>query len=133
MRVIIAGTRHLNTGVTKAFNIIDSLVKKSKLPSVILCGCGGNVDAYGNSYGIHNGIPVKHFPAAWDRHGKAAGPIRNQVMVDEADMLFLIWDGESRGSRDVLRKARKKGIPVQQVVMKNGDDKRTVIWKFEEI
>jgi len=32
-----------------------------------------------------NGIEVARFPADWDTHGRAAGPIRNQQMLDEAN------------------------------------------------
>ena len=30
------------------------------------------------------GIPVRRFPADWDAHGKAAGPMRNAAMLEAA-------------------------------------------------
>ncbi len=50
--------------------------------------------------------------ADWDKYPKAAGPIRNQKIIDDADMLIVIWDGKSRGSKDTILKAVKKGIPI---------------------
>lgn len=57
-------------------------------------------------------------PALWDVHGKAAGPIRNQAMLDEAQpcMVVAFWDGKSRGTKDMLDRAMKAGVPQVIVV-----------------
>ena len=34
--------------------------------------------------------------------------IRNQLIVDYADVLIAFWDGKSRGTIDTLHKARRK-------------------------
>lgn len=51
-------------------------------------------------------------PADWTKHGKAAGPIRNQEMVDAGAHLALgfIRGTGSRGSEDMLRRLRKAGV-----------------------
>ena len=55
-------------------------------------------------------------PACYHRPGKtcpAAGPRRNQEMVDlGADICLAFPWGESRGTMDCVRRARKAGIPV---------------------
>lgn len=61
------------------------------------------------------GLPVKveSHNADWDRHGKAAGPIRNQEMVDAgADVCLAFPLGESRGTRHCMKAAEQAGIPV---------------------
>jgi hypothetical protein len=60
----------------------------------------------------------KEFPADWNTHGKAAGPIRNKQMADYSDALLLIWDGESRGSKNMKETMLKLGKPVFEVVIK---------------
>ena len=42
------------------------------------------------------GIPKLRFPADWDEHGKAAGPIRNQRMIDEGrpTVIDMIKNGQ---------------------------------------
>lgn len=50
------------------------------------------------------------FPADWNAHGKAAGPIRNQQMAQEADVLIAFWDGKSRGTKDMIEKATRAGL-----------------------
>jgi hypothetical protein len=65
-----------------------------------------------------NDIPVKYFPANWEAYGPKAGPLRNQEMANYADALILIWDGQSPGSRDMLKKAKGKGLQIHIVEVK---------------
>jgi hypothetical protein len=46
----------------------------------------------------------------WDKHGKAAGFIRNQEIVDNCDFVVAFWDGASRGTKDTIDRARKAKI-----------------------
>lgn len=60
----------------------------------------------------------KEFPADWDKHGKAAGHIRNAEMAKYGDALLLIWDGSSRGSANMKQNMEKLGKPVYEVIIK---------------
>ncbi len=55
-------------------------------------------------------------PANWKEHGRAAGPIRNQQMVNlGADLCLAFPLGASRGTRDCMRRAEGAGIPLRVV------------------
>ena len=41
-----------------------------------------------------------------------AGKIRNQAMADAADALVALWDGNSGGTADMIRRARAAGLKV---------------------
>jgi hypothetical protein len=41
-------------------------------------------------------------PADWNKHGKAAGMIRNREMGLMATHLIVFWDGRSKGTRNML-------------------------------
>jgi len=41
-------------------------------------------------------------PADWNKHGKAAGMVRNREMGLMATHLIVFWDGRSRGTRNML-------------------------------
>lgn len=59
--------------------------------------------------------PEQH-PALWARDGRAAGPLRNQRMVDAGAVVCLAFPiGASRGTRDCIRRAEAAGIPVRVV------------------
>lgn len=67
-----------------------------------------------------NGIPVEPYPALWDKYSRAAGPIRNQQMLDEGKPTYAIafYDrprDESRGTADMVRRLKAAEIPVIEV------------------
>jgi len=112
MKVIIAGSRTFDDyGLVKKF-IVEAGKRRKIFPRIVFCGGAIGVDELGARWAEENDIPVIMFPADWATHGKAAGPIRNSEMLKEADALIAIWDGVSRGTADMIRKAREKGIPV---------------------
>ncbi len=84
----------------------------------IVQGGAKGVDENARKYAIINNIQCRQFDADWNTHGKAAGPIRNKQMAEYADALILVWDGNSRGSKNMLKEAREKGIPVLESIVK---------------
>ena len=112
--VIIAGSRE--------FSDYDLLCEKCdkifsrRKPTAILCGEARGADLLGKRYAKEHGIPVWSFPAKWDEYGKAAGMMRNKQMLAFADALVAFWDGESRGTENMLDIAANKGIPVRIIM-----------------
>jgi hypothetical protein len=78
----------------------------------VVCGLARGVDSLGKKWAEKNDIPVKEFPADWDRHGRKAGYLRNVEMVKYADALIAVWDGESKGTQHVITEARKRRLQV---------------------
>lgn len=60
-------------------------------------------------------VPIKCFPANWDYHGRAAGPIRNQQMLDEGKPDLVVAFPGGTGTADMVRRARKAGVEVVEV------------------
>lgn len=55
------------------------------------------------------------FHADWLRYGPKAGPIRNQLMIDEGEPDLVIAFPGGRGTADMVRRARAAGIEVREV------------------
>lgn len=61
-------------------------------------------------------VGIERFPALWNEHGRAAGPIRNQQMLDSGvDYVVGFHNSitDSRGTRDMLRRCARLDIPGQ--------------------
>lgn len=64
-------------------------------------------DYFAELYAHKNHIPIDIYPADWETHGKAAGPIRNTDEIKSGTHLLAFWDKKSKGTKDILTKARK--------------------------
>lgn len=115
MRLIIAGSRHYPAG--KADELVAKAMQHVPRPAVVLCGCATGIDEAGERWAAANGIPVERHPADWEKHGRAAGPLRNREMAEAADALVLIWDGRSRGSANMLTEARQRKLRIWKAVV----------------
>jgi aspartate-semialdehyde dehydrogenase len=80
---------------------------------VIIHGDAKGADTLANSACVSLGIEQVKIPAAWNKHARAAGPIRNQLMLDlfsKIDLVLAFPGGT--GTADMKAKATRAGIPV---------------------
>lgn len=59
-------------------------------------------------YAKEHGLPCFKYSADWDTHGKAAGHIRNAEMRKVQTHLLVFWDGESRGTKEMIENSMKQ-------------------------
>lgn len=80
---------------------------------------GGATGADSAAGGIATGLGLveRCYFADWKKHGKKAGPLRNQEMIDDGkpDMVIAFWDAMSRGTLDMITRAKRAGLPVEVV------------------
>lgn len=115
-RVIIAGGRDFcNYELVKerADHYLQNKLQTHRV--IIVSGHASGADAMGERYAQERGLACELHPADWAAHGRAAGPIRNAEMADCADALIAFWDGQSRGTANMINLARQKGLVVAVV------------------
>ena len=112
-RVMIAGSRTFDDFELLAATLDRVLAGKENV--VIVSGGAKGADQLGERYAKERGLTVEQHLPDWKKHGKGAGMVRNGVMVDVADHAVFFWDGESKGTADGIKKAQKRGIPVEVV------------------
>lgn len=99
MKLIIAGGRDFNN-----YQVLNTIVSVySNVISEVVCGDARGADSLGADWAYHNNIPVKHFPAEWEKYGKAAGYIRNAEIGEYADALIAFWNGHSTGTKHMIK------------------------------
>jgi hypothetical protein len=124
MKVIIAGSRNITNmrfveEAIYGWNDPIAYPNPETRPQIteVVCGEARGVDTLGKQWAIKNNIPVKSFPADWDKYGKAAGYVRNEQMSDYADSLIVVMYIEdehkmvgTRGTTHMLNIAKEKGL-----------------------
>ena len=115
-RVIIAGTRDFSDYQLlrdKCDAILSS--KRQDCNIIIVSGTARGADRLGERYAKERGFQLRQFPADWLNDEKKAGPIRNAKMADNADALIAFWDGESRGTKNMIETAKRKGLVIRTI------------------
>lgn len=95
-----------------AESAIHRFVKSLDKRDTIVTGGAAGADKIAASAARAYGVGLLLHLPDWYTHGKAAGPIRNELIVRDADALVAWWDGQSKGTAHSIALARKKGIPV---------------------
>lgn len=113
-RLLITGSRY---GVDS--DLLESVLRESidylgTLEVTLVHGDAPGVDTQAKELFQKWGLPHEPHPANWKTHGRAAGPIRNQEMVDlGADLCLAFPAVDSRGTRNCARVAQEAGIPTE--------------------
>jgi predicted Rossmann fold nucleotide-binding protein DprA/Smf involved in DNA uptake len=112
MKVIIAGGRDVLGSA--ADDLVREAISKSGWTNQItniIHGAAPGIDSA--AHRVCEGLwPVKPVPANWRDHGRSAGPIRNRTMAAMADALIAVWDGKSRGTKNMIETAENMGLKV---------------------
>ena len=110
MRVLVCGGRNFNDALTLG-SWLGGIHGRQGIAVLIEGGARG-ADFMARRFAEWKGIPVVTFDADWKTHGKAAGPIRNQRMIEEGKPdLVVAFEGGS-GTADMVRRARAAGVEV---------------------
>jgi hypothetical protein len=126
MRVLVYGGREFGTSreeYKKAQSFLNDLAINvfprteedeygNYLPAItIISGEARGADSIGTDFAAINWTGYEGYPADWNTHGKAAGHIRNQQMLDSGIDLAVEFPG-GRGTADMRRKLDKAGVKV---------------------
>ena len=112
-RVIIAGCRDFQDYALLKEKCEYYLQNKLQSDNVIIVsGHASGADSLGERFAQEHGLQIELHPADWAKHGRAAGPIRNREMAESADALIAFWDGQSRGTKNMIDQAREKGLKI---------------------
>jgi hypothetical protein len=114
-RVLVCGGRDFSDKAL-AFRVLDGLHARQPITALIEGGARG-ADTIGREWAIqYRSIVVRTFPADWATHGRAAGPIRNQQMLDEGRPDLVVAFPGGKGTADMVRRAKEAGVPIETLL-----------------
>lgn len=110
MKLAIVGGRDFKDYSLLQNTILEYLTPLEYITTIISGGAKG-ADTLGTDFADNYRIKKVIYLPDWEKFGKAAGFIRNQLIVDACDMVLAFWDGKSRGTQDTITKAKKAKKP----------------------
>lgn len=113
-RLLISGYRGFENYDFFA-SVMSEIVRERGKPSQILQGeCPTGADRLAKRWCIENNVFCSSFPPDWSK-GKRGGPERNTTMLQTADVVCAFVHSKSKGTKDVIKKAKAKGLPLYEV------------------
>lgn len=119
LRIIIAGSRDFNDYEYLKKQLSKFIKDHPDKRFTIVSGVARGADQLGEKYAREKCIQLKRFPADWNNLGRSAGYIRNTQMLDYIKQndcegyVLAFWDGQSKGTRHMIKTAKKAGVPVE--------------------
>jgi len=110
MRVIVCGGRNYRDRAA-VFAALDRLHAERGIDFLIQ-GVADGADYLAWQWADERGVPCGSYPAQWDEHGKRAGPIRNQEMIDEGKADGVVAFPGGKGTADLVQRAAAAGLKV---------------------
>jgi hypothetical protein len=118
MRILVCGGRdYYKYGEFDRLmdRIYSELCEGEGLDCVVIQGGAKGADFLAKGWAWSMNFECLEFPADWKKHGKAAGSIRNQQMLDEGKPDVVVAFPGGYGTRDMVDRARKSGVGVLEV------------------
>jgi predicted Rossmann fold nucleotide-binding protein DprA/Smf involved in DNA uptake len=110
MSLSVVGTRtfddyELLKKTLSNLDIIDSVKE-------IISGGAKGADKLAEVYAEENNLNIRIFLPDWEKHGRAAGPIRNRQIIQNSDYIVAFWDGKSPGTKSSINIAKELNKPI---------------------
>lgn len=118
MRVIVCGGRDFRSPA-QVWLGLDRVHAERPISELMQGGADG-VDTFAREWAGSKAIKRWVCRAEWDKHGKAAGPIRNARMLEWKPDAVIAFPG-GRGSADMVRQARAAGVEVIEPLKEKAD------------
>jgi hypothetical protein len=105
LKIAVIGSRGFND-----YDLMKTTLESYRMiaPGItIVSGGAKGADSLAEKYASEMGLETIIFKPDWKTHGKIAGFLRNTTIIEEADLVIAFWDGESHGTLDSMKKAKK--------------------------
>lgn len=115
MKIVVTGDRNWEDRVTVETAMRLLMPVHDREGITIIAGGARGLDTIAAEIAESYGYAVEIHEANWDLYGKAAGPIRNQEMLDKDPEFVLAFHDQlekSKGTRNCVKEAEKREIPV---------------------
>lgn len=109
MRILVCGGRDYEN-FDHVQRVLNGLLEQHKEFIIIEGGVSG-ADTLARTWAQNRNVTFETYVANWKRDGKAAGPIRNELMLSTGIDLVVAFPG-GRGTNHMVSIAQRDGVPV---------------------
>ena len=122
MRALVVGDRDWDDEAT-----IRRELRRLPRRGVVVHGDARGAERIADAVAHELGLRVEMYPATWRMQGRAAGPIRNRMMLARGnpDLVLAFHDNlaKSRGTKNMLALAQRARVKVRVVLSEAEEDR----------
>lgn len=112
-KILVCGGRNFDD-----YQLLDAalceLDNSVRIGAIVHGGAAG-ADSLAGKWAKEHNIPVIVYKANWKKHGRSAGPRRNQQMLDEEEPYLVLAFPGGLGTAHMVSIAEKAGVRVVKV------------------
>ena len=99
---------------------LSKILNKLKITKIVSGGAKG-ADTLAAKYAKDHNIKLEvHYPD-WDKYGKSAGYIRNEILVERSEAIIAFWNLSSPGTKHTIQIAKRAGKDVTVINYSNAE------------
>ena len=102
---------------------IDIPIPEELMPEgidLIITGGARGIDKAARDYAHSHNIPVTEILPEYNLYGRSAPLKRNELIINKADVIYVFWDGKSRGSEYVIKRCNELDKYCKTFLVKDG-------------
>lgn len=107
MNIAIVGGRDFSDYTLLKESLSAYISIYSGIPDNIVSGGAKGADTLAAQFAAEMDIPLLVFKPDYQKYGRGATLVRNTQIIENAEVVFAFWDGQSKGTKDSITKAKK--------------------------
>lgn len=107
MNIAIVGGRDFSDYTLLKESLSAYISIYSGIPDNIVSGGAKGADTLAAQFAAEMDIPLLVFKPDYQKYRRGATLVRNTQIIENADVVFAFWDGQSKGTKDSITKAKK--------------------------
>ncbi len=115
---LICGGRDF-ADMTMFDSAMGDLVRLRGMPERIVQGGAKGADRMAVEWAQRHAIEIFTVRPEWNRHGRAAGPIRNGIMLSKYKPHLVVAFPGGKGTEDMIRRSHKADVDVAEIKENN--------------
>lgn len=117
MRILVCGSRKYSDA-RHLFAVLDRLEAERGPIDTVIHGNAQGTDRLADTWArtkAPNVTGILGYQAEWKHDGKAAGPIRNQRMLDDGKPDLVVAFPGGKGTADMVARAERAGVEIVRI------------------
>lgn len=110
-KVLVCGSRDWHRA-----DLVREKLRQLPRGTTVIHGGARGADRMAGTIADAYGFDVQVYPAEWSRYGRAAGPVRNRLMLEQKpDLVIAFQKNRSAGTQHMIDIALRAGVQVDVV------------------